>query len=68
MKEINGKARRIRPLSLPLAWAFVALGAVMLGWLGWNREALTPWELFSGTAFVAFCVGGIVAAIFRNID
>jgi hypothetical protein len=70
MPEIDlppGKYRWRRPLSLPLAWAFVALGLGMLGWLYWHRATLTPDNLFFGSVFVAFCVGLVAAEIGKNL-
>jgi hypothetical protein len=71
MPEIDlppSKYRWRRPLSLPLAWTFVGLGALMLGWLYWVRDNVSSTNLFVGTAMVAFAVGLILAGIMRNID
>lgn len=65
-KIIEGTARRRPPLSKPLAWAYVAIGLALLGWLYWTRTA-TPLE-FVSIAFVSICLGGVLAAIFRDVD
>ena len=62
------KYRWRRPLSLPLAWAYVGLGCVMLGWIFWNRDQVSTWHLFVGTAMIAAFVGGLLANIFKDID
>lgn len=71
MPEIDlppSKYRWRRPLSLPLAWAFVGLGLMMLGWIFWNRDQLSSGTLFGCAAMIAFFVGGLVSSIMRNID
>jgi hypothetical protein len=69
MPEIElppGKYRWRRPLSKPLAWAYVALGVGMLGFIyfTWSPARVN----FFATAFVAFCLGLIVAGILRDVD
>lgn len=61
-----GKYRWRRPLSLPLAWSFVGLGSLMLGWLYWNRDSSS--SQFFCVAMIAFATGLIIAGIFRDVD
>jgi hypothetical protein len=63
-----GKYRWRRPLSKPLAWAYVALGVGMLGWTYWNRGALHTDTLFGLTAVVAIATGLVLAGILRDVD
>jgi hypothetical protein len=69
MPEIDlppSKYRWRRPLSLPLAWAFVGLGAGMLFWIYQTRSgSMAEWLL---TILVSFAIGLLVAGIMRNID
>lgn len=44
---------------------FVAL--VFLGWIYWNLPAFTVTTLFMGTAFVAFCAGGLFALWLKDV-
>jgi len=65
-KIIEGKARRRPPLSKPLAFAYIALGLAMIGWM-----LLTPPYTIGHMLFasgMAFAVALIVAELMRNLD
>lgn len=69
MPEIElppGKYRFRRPLSKPLAWFFVAVGAAMLVWIYTTHSGtITEWFL---TIFLALGLGVLLGAIFQDID
>lgn len=67
-KTIEATARRRRPLSKPLAWGMVVFGCGVLVSIYWLRNEVTADNLFFGAAFLAFCIGLIIAEIFRDVD